>query len=277
MFNRVAIIGVGLIGGSLGLALKKKRLAKRIIGVARHKRSVLEAKKLNAIDEGSLDVRKALKNADLAVFATPALSISSLISNNKRSIKRGAVLMDVASTKEAILKKIENTVPKNTAFVGAHPLAGSEKNGVRYANADLFKNSICILTRTKKTNAAAFNKMAKLWKLLGARVVVLSAPAHDKILAQVSHLPHIVAVALIKAVDRNSLKFAAGGFRDTTRIAAGEPAMWRDICLTNKAKLVKAIDRYVKAIAQLRKDIAGGNSTELMRRFSNAKNIRDSI
>jgi len=277
IFNKVTIVGVGLIGGSVGLALKKRRLAKKIVGAARHASTLTTALKMGAIDEGTQDVREAAKDADLILFATPVASIPKLIEICLPKIKRGALLSDVGSTKEEITRKIEKILPQGIHFVGAHPLAGSEKNGVEYARADLFRGSLCLLAKTKKTRPQGLRKLAKLWQALGARTAVVSCKAHDRILSQISHLPHLAAVALIDAADKNSIKFAASGFKDATRIAAGEPVMWRDICITNKKEILHSIDKYIRAMSKLRTAVKCGDSKVLMRQFTRARRIRGAI
>ncbi len=277
MFNKVAIIGVGLIGGSLGLAIKKKKLAKEVIGVTSRKASLSAAKARGAIHKGTLNFKHAVKDADLVIVATPVKMIPGIIRIISPSLKKGCIVTDVGSTKQEIVTKIEKQLPKNIYFVGGHPLAGREKRGVSAARAGLFENTICILTPTPKTNQNALAKTKRFWKELGASSVSLLPSEHDKILSQVSHLPHLVVAALVSSVDPKSLKFASTGFKDTTRIAAGDAVIWRDVCLSNKKAIIKAIDKFTSNLSGLRKSIAKGDKQALARSFKRAKKLRDSL
>lgn len=248
LFNKIAILGVGLIGGSIALAIKKKRLAKEIVGVSRHKNSLLLAKRKGAVDRASLSLG-IIKDADLLILATPVNTIINLAPKISKIIKKECIVTDVGSTKEAIATSLEKKLPN---YVGSHPLAGSEKRGIINAHPDLFKDSLCILTPTRNTNKRALNKVNLLWQRLGARTVLLSPQTHDKILSFVSHLPHIVAFSLIGIIPKQYLKFASSGLKDTTRIAASETELWADILLSNQKNIIKSMELLEANISRVR-------------------------
>ncbi|MCK9604542.1 MAG: prephenate dehydrogenase/arogenate dehydrogenase family protein [Candidatus Omnitrophica bacterium] len=271
LFNRVAIIGVGLIGGSIALEIKNKRLAREIVGVGRHKRNLSLAKKIRAIDKGSQDL-KIIKDADLVILATPVSSILNLAPQIARLIKPGCIVTDVGSTKKEIVSKLEKIFSR---YVGSHPLAGSEKRGIDFARPGIFKNSFCVLTPTKKTEKQALAKVRKLWASLGARVVDMTPASHDKILSFVSHLPHIAAFSLIGAVPKECLSFAPGGLRDTTRIAASDTEIWSDIFLSNQKNIIKAIDLLQGNLTKIKSAIHNKNKKALTAFLREAKQKRE--
>ena len=237
IFNKVVIIGTGLIGGSVGLGLRKKHLAKEVIGLSRKKANANLAKKLGAIDSigRSLDV---VADADLIILATPVDSIIKIASEISKNIKKNCIVIDVGSTKEMIVAKLSRIIPN---FVGCHPLAGLEKKGIANIQANIFNDSICIITPTLKTNKNILNKIALLWKSLGAKAIVLSARKHDQILACTSHLPHAVAFSLIKSIPEEFFKLSSKGLKDTTRIAASDAHLWSQIFFSNRRNLLTAL------------------------------------
>jgi len=252
MFRKVAIIGVGLIGGSIGLAIKKKKLAKTIAGVSRHKESLSAAKKKGAIDSGScsLDI---IKGADLVILATPVNTIIELAPKIACLVSKDCLVTDVGSTKEEVNKRLSGIFPN---YLGSHPLAGSEKRGVANARADLFRGSLCILTPLQNTNRRGIEKIKLLWRSFGARVILLSPVEHDKILSFVSHLAHIAAFSLIAAVPGEYFKFASSGLKDTTRIAASESELWADIFLSNRRNILEAMNLLEGDLSRIREAIA---------------------
>ena len=198
-FKKVTIIGVGLIGGSIGLAMKKRRLAHTIVGVAKHKRSLEKALRLGAIDEGLLNPKESVRGSDLVILATPIYSIIEVTKSIVKYLDNGCIIIDVGSTKRLIVKELEHILPKDIYFVGGHPLAGSEQRGIDNASAKLFKDSAWILTRTKKTNFRVLIRVKGLITALGANVLVMSANKHDRIISEISHLPHILASSLVNS------------------------------------------------------------------------------
>ncbi len=275
-FNKIAIIGVGLIGGSIGLAARQKKIAKEIVGVCRHKESLRRAIQIGAIDKGALDYKDAVKGADLVVLAMPVTQIIKIGRKLVPYLKKGCLVTDAGSTKEEIVREIEKALPGETYFVGAHPLAGSEKRGVAFALADLFVGSLCILTRTVKTKQKALAKTAAFWQRLGCRTEVVSPRRHDQIVALVSHLPHLAATQLVK-VAKDNLDFAASGFFDTTRIASSDAEVWTDILLTNKKFVIQAIDKYIKNLKLVKDLISRENETRLSAEFKKIKALRDAL
>lgn len=272
-FNKVAIVGVGLIGGSLALAMKKKKLANEIIGVARHKKTLLLAKKRGVIDSGSLDIN-AVSEADLVILSSPVEAILKLAPLILKVIKPDCIVCDVGSTKQEIVSALDKLF---SCYVGAHPLAGSEKRGVLNSRADIFNGSLCILTPTAKTNAQAFLKIKKLWGSVGSRVICLSSAAHDKVVSCISHLPHIAAFSLSAAVPEEYLKFASTGFKDTTRIAASDTEVWSDIFVSNQKNILKAIDAFQGRLSKIKSAIAKKDRKAIDKFLGQAKAKRNRL
>lgn len=258
-FNKITIIGVGLIGGSIGLAIKKKRLAKEVVGVFRRELTLHKALKRKAVDKGARSIQEGVTGADMVIIATPVLAIPAMAKEAARYAKKGAIITDAGSTKRWIIDKVEKEIGRaNSAyFVGSHPMAGSEHAGVEYAKADLFEGSPCIVTKTKKTDKKALAKIVGFWKALGARVEVMSPEDHDKNVAFISHLPHIIAFSLAGSVPEETLAYGAEGFKDTTRVALSEPSLWADIFLSNREAILRSGRQfeiyYKKVMAALAK------------------------
>ena len=273
LFDKVAIVGVGLIGGSIGLGIKKRKLARRVIGISRHKKTINLAKTRGAIDRGFLSL-SAINEADLVILATPVNSIIQIGAKIGLLVKPGALVTDTGSTKKLIVKMLDRALPN---FVGAHPLSGSEKRGVINERDDLFCGSLCVLTPTVKTSKSALSKIKRLWIELGARVVYLSPTRHDRIISYISHLPHILAFSLIQSVPRNSLYLASSGLRDTTRIAASPAALWKDILLTNSENVLDALDKFVNSLTQIKSAIVQKDTKALERILRQARAKRESL
>ena len=273
LFNRVAIVGTGLIGGSMALAIKKKRLANEIIGVSRHKKTLSTAKKNGVIDRGSQDLN-IIKDADLVVLAAPVNTILNLAEQISKIIRADCIVTDVGSTKREIVSKLETVFP---GYVGSHPLAGSEKRGVLNADAGIFRGTLCILTPTRRTDKQALGKIEKLWNALGARVLLLPADSHDKILSFVSHLPHVAAFSLISIVPGKYLKFAASGLKDTTRIASSDSQLWSDIFLSNSKNISAAISLLQGVLSRIKSAINKKDSKLLSSILKEAKKKRESL
>jgi prephenate dehydrogenase len=273
LFKKVAIVGTGLIGGSIGLAIKKERLAQEVVGVSRHKKNLALAKKRGAIDRGSQDI-DIVKNADLVVLATPVDTIMSLAPKIPRLIADTAVVTDVGSTKKEIVAALGKLFP---GYVGSHPLAGLEKRSIVYACAGLFRNTLCVLTPTRKTDRQAMAKVKTLWQRIGARIVLLSPAEHDKILSLVSHLPHAAAFSLIASIPENYLKFAATGLKDTTRIAVSDSRLWTEVFLSNKRNLVKDIELLRENLAKLKSAIKKDDREGLVEFLKRATKKRESL
>ncbi|TBR15744.1 prephenate dehydrogenase [bacterium] len=272
-FKKVVIVGVGLIGGSLALVLKKNRLASSVIGIARHKDSIKLAIRRGVIDGGSLDFSIA-EGADLLVFATPVGSILSLASDFKKIVPADCIVMDVGSTKEKVVNQLSKIFPN---FIGTHPMAGSEKKGVMNSQVNLFKDSLCIITPVKKTNKQALHRISQLWKSLGVKVFYLKPAQHDRIISFVSHLPHLVAFSMINNVAVNFMKFASTSLRDGTRVAASDPQMWRDILLTNRGNILKAVRSFQKQLELIENAVANKDSAKLSKIIKEANKRRRAL
>jgi prephenate dehydrogenase len=277
LFKRITIVGVGLMGGSLGMAIKKHHLAREVIGLSHRQAALDEAVKIGAIDTPCLDVKKAISNADLVVLATPVDSIIKLFSTINPYLKRGCLVTDVGSSKVKIVEDAEKMLSVPSMFIGSHPLAGSEKKGVANAKDDLFEGSICVLTPTEKTNQVARQKVKLFWTKLGTEVKVLSPEEHDKALAYVSHLPHLIAYGLISAVPIEFFEFASQGLKDTSRVAGSSPKMWSDICFSNSKNILNALDQSVEYLAQFRRAIVSHDQKSLLQLFTQAQEKRNKL
>jgi prephenate dehydrogenase len=278
--GEIAIIGTGLIGGSIGLGLKERGLATTIIGVGHRKTSLNKALKIKAIDEGTTSIEKAVKNADIIILAT---SVSLIPDHAKKIIplmKKSAILTDVGSTKSYIVSHINNEIKSRCGrekpnFIGAHPLAGSEQRGIESARSDLFEGSVCVLTPTSLNSKQGITRLSSMWKALGARISIMTPSKHDEILALVSHLPHFVASSLAGVIDEKHWKFAASGLRDTTRIASGDPELWLDISKQNKKEIIEALRSFSEEVECMINDLERGNDKKLLDRLKKAKTVRD--
>ncbi|MBX7245988.1 MAG: prephenate dehydrogenase [Candidatus Sumerlaeaceae bacterium] len=257
-FPRIAVVGVGLLGGSLGLAARQRKLCREVIGVGRSRPALEEALRLEAVDQVSTDLAEGVADADLIILCTPVGHILDTLPQVLAAAKPGAIVTDVGSTKSAIVRAGEETATRlGKLFVGSHPMAGSEKSGVRYAKPDLFEESTCFVTKTTQTDPLAFSSVCRFWMALETRLVLCRPERHDRLVALVSHLPHMVAVALVQAVeslgeDKNLIRGIIGnGFRDTTRIAHGSADMWEDICAQNNGEIANVRKAFDDAVARV--------------------------
>jgi len=275
--RKITIVGVGLIGGSLGLAIKKHRLAKEVAGLSYNQDSLEAALNNRAIDVGFTDVGKAIRHADMVILASPVDSIIRLLPAINPYLKRGCVVTDVGSAKVEIVEAAQKKLSDPRFFVGAHPMAGSEKTGSDHARADMFEGSLCLMTPLDSTHKNAVNKVKWLWSSLGAKVKRLSAEEHDEIMAYVSHLPHVVAYAMMSTIPTKHLSYAGQGLKDTTRIAASSAQMWNDICMANAKNVVKGLDEMVRNLAELRQAIVHHDQKRLIRDFNTAREKREKI
>jgi prephenate dehydrogenase len=277
LFNKVAIVGVGLIGGSIGLAVKKRGISDSVIGFARHRSSILKAKKMGVIDEGTDDLER-LRDCDLVVLACPVVTNILLSQKIIPLLKKNAILIDVSSTKGEIVSEIKKFKILGFNFIGCHPLAGSEKRGVINAREDLFEDSLCILTPLESTEKKNLEKIIRFWRNLGAKTKLISSPQkHDFIFSLVSHLPHIVSFNLIRSVPKRYFEFSSSSLRDTTRIASSDPEVWCDIFLTNQKYTLKAIERFQKSLEDFKKMIKEKDKKKLFETLRRAKLKRDAL
>jgi len=278
LFQKVAIIGVGEIGGSIGKILRKKRLARLVVGVGRRRSSLNKALKVGAVNRTFLvdRMRDAVSDADLIILATPVGKIISLGKRAASFAKKNAIITDVGSTKEVIVKELQKSLPKDINFVGSHPMAGSEKGGPLSAKVDLFKGRDCFITKTQKTNKKSIKEVKRFWKALGSNPIEISLSEHDRVVGMISQAVHIVASSLVIA-NKSALKYAASGFRDTTRIALSDSGMWKDICITNNKEIAISIDKLIKVLRQFKTALSGKKATQIERMLKKAKKLRQGL
>jgi prephenate dehydrogenase len=272
-FQRATVIGVGLLGGSLGLALKAKGLAARVHGVGQA--SLDKAMELGAIDQAFLDPAAAARDADLIVICTPAAAVPHFLDVLRPVCPPQCILTDVASTKAAISAHAAATWPKPVRFVGSHPMAGSEKFGPEHARADLYQGCVTVVEAGPALDPAARSRVVELWRALGSEVVDMPPTLHDRLVAQTSHLPHLVAAAVARAVAAGESpellrKLVGKGFLDLTRIADSRPEIWRDICLTNRENILAALDGLSAGIEEARRALEHADADALERFFRQA-------
>jgi len=246
-------MGVGLLGGSIGLALRNASPKTHIVGYGHRLESLKKASEINAIDAIETDAKKSVAGSDLVILCTPVGTFADLLAQIAPNLARGVIVTDVGSTKRSIVRMAEATLPATAKFIASHPLAGSEKRGVEFSRADLFADQLCILTPTKKTDAAALKRIESFWRSLGMRIASLTPEDHDRLLADVSHLPHLLAAALIAMQDDKGLDLCGKGFLDATRIAGGDGGLWRDIFIDNADNLKAAVGRLKKQLDTVEK------------------------
>ncbi len=278
MFHRVAIIGLGLIGGSIGLALRKAKAAQEVAGYDLGRGVSERARRIGAIDQAYDVLPDAVRGAELVVLATPVGAMRALLQEIATAITPGAIVTDVASTKEQVVQWAEELLPATVSFVGGHPMTGKERSGVEAADEKIFQGYVYCLTPTERTCATATSKIAALVEMLGARVRFLAPAEHDRQVAGVSHLPFLASIALVNSVAASPTwgeagQLAANGFRDMSRLAAGSPTMYRDICLTNSDAIVSWLDEYIATLQSLRESIAGDRH-DLSESFVKAQQTR---
>lgn len=265
-WGKITIIGVGLLGGSIGLALRQRKLAREVHGFARRKATVRQALKSGAVNHAGTDLREAVTGADLIILCTPISQMEALTSELLPSLKRGAIVTDVGSVKANLVRQLCPGVRKAGGhFVGSHPMAGSEKSGIRAARADLFEDAVCVISPTAGTSKTAVRKVERLWTAVGSRVLTLNPALHDKLVSRASHLPHLVAAVLASQVldprqDERQAQLCSTGFRDTTRVACGSPGMWRDIAIANRTNLVRDLAQFEKNLRKLRRQLSVGDA-----------------
>ncbi len=273
----LTIVGVGLIGGSIGLAAKRRKIAEWVLGSGRRQASLDQALAVGAVDEGSLDLASAVHQAEVAVFCTPVDQIAGQVLASAPGCAAGTLLTDAGSTKAEIVRSIEGRLPPGIAFVGSHPLAGSEKRGAEHADADLFQNRLAIVTQSPATDRLAVERTATFWRALGCRVRVMDPQEHDEALAITSHLPHLLAAALAGVLPPELHELTASGYRDTTRIAAGDPSLWTAIFAQNRPALLAALQRLEEQLTRFREALTVENSTAVTDLLAQAKRVRDAL
>ncbi len=280
-FQKITLIGVGLLGGSLGLAIKQRKLAASVAGYVRRTASVEECQKFGVVDLATRDLQEAVKNADLIIFCTPLSRMGELAEELIPSLKRGAIITDVGSVKGTVVEELESLFASaGGSFIGSHPMCGGEKMGVSAARAELFQNAVCVVTPTSQSDMKAAKAVEGFWRALEMRVLTMSPEKHDDLVSRSSHLPHVVAAELANYVlspvhPKEQASLCANGFRDTTRIASGSPEMWRDISLANRKNLSRVLGVFIEDLEEFRHALDNGNVGAIEEFFQKAKERRD--
>jgi prephenate dehydrogenase len=276
-FHRVSILGVGLLGGSIGLAARSRWPSCKVVGYGHRKATLERALEIGAIDEANDSAADAARGADLIVLCTPVGLLGEMLRQIAPALDPGAIVTDVGSTKRSVVDAAERLLPPGVHFVGSHPMAGSEKRGVDFARTDLFDNATCILTPTPKTDPAALASVEAFWKSLGMRTTMLSPDDHDRQLASISHLPHAVAAALVSMQSDAALALAGKGFLDATRIAGGDGALWRDILHDNAPHVRASLRRLHEELSKLMRLLEPEMASELENWLNTAAARRETL
>ncbi|HWY76621.1 MAG TPA: prephenate dehydrogenase/arogenate dehydrogenase family protein [Verrucomicrobiae bacterium] len=280
-WQKVTVVGVGLLGGSLGLAIKARGLAAKVDGFVRRSSSITECQQLGIVDHATRDLARAVEDADLVILCTPLSRMRELTEKMLPALKRGAIVTDVGSVKGSVVEELEPLISGAGAhFVGSHPMAGGEKMGAGAALADLFVQAICLITPTANSDPDALRRVEHFWQSIGARTLKLSPSAHDDLVSRSSHLPHVVAAELANYVlspvhPPEQAVVCANGFRDTTRIASGSPEMWRDIALANRRNLSRVLGVFIEDLQEFRLALENGDVKTIEEFFDKAKQRRD--
>jgi cyclohexadieny/prephenate dehydrogenase len=284
IYDRVALIGLGLIASSMAHAMKQFGLAGEIVGYAKTEETRRVALEIGICDRVLGSAAEAVQGADLVVLAVPVGAMAEIAAEIGPHLAQGACVTDVGSVKQAVIEAVAPHIPEGVAFVPAHPLAGTEHSGPRSGFATLFQNRWCLLTPTEKSTPEATARLRRLWEAMGSNVDEMDAPHHDLVLAVVSHTPHLIAYTMVGVADHlrrvsNSevIKYSASGFRDFTRIAASDPTMWRDVFLTNKEATLDILGRFTEELFMLQRAIRMGDGDELHAYFTRTRAIRRSI
>jgi len=284
MFEKVCIIGCGLIGSSIARAIKKHKLSKKVVSSNRSESINKKVVELKIVDEASSDTKKICKDSDLIIISTPLSSYKEVILKIKNSFKKSSILTDVGSVKEDIINLVEKNIPENVSWISSHPIAGTEESGPEAGFSELFQNRWCILTPSKKSKDKDVKLLESFWKKIGSKVDIMNAKQHDYILSITSHMPHLIAYNIVdmtmKVQDKKEsdiIKYSAGGLRDFTRIAASNPIMWRDVFIQNKRNTSEMIDKFIENLEDLKKAIESEDKKKLEQIFTKTKKIRKNI
>lgn len=280
-FEKVAIVGVGLIGGSIGLALAKRKLAGQIVGIGRTPTSLEQALRLGCVQEISTSIAEGVEHAELVVVATPVDRIAEHVAEVGRHCSEGCVITDAGSTKADWMGRAEAALGERFAgrlpFVGSHPIAGSEKTGPAAADAELFQDRVTVVTPTPHSDQRVTEAIGSFWEALGSRVLRMSPAEHDAVLAYSSHLPHLAAAALAAATPTDALGLTGGGWQDSTRIAAGDPELWRQILFSNRACTLKALADFERVLTGFRAALESQDAAAITRLLAEGKRRRDAL
>jgi len=279
MFDKVAVVGPGLIGASMGMALRKRGLAGTVVGIGRRQESLDRALGVGAIDKATLDPAQGVKSADLVVLATPIGALPEVMAQICDALDAEAVLTDVASSKVKVVETISSALRSrpDVAYIPTHPMAGSEQSGPLAASADLFEGAVCIITPLTNTFPESKSLITHMWNALGARVVSMTPQAHDRAVARISHMPHLAAAAILAVLDEPEMALCGKGLLDTTRVASGSPELWLDICKTNREDIRDSLNDYINALKQIADGLDKGNLGPLRALLEAAKQKRDRL
>jgi len=278
--RKLSILGPGLLGGSIGLAARQRKVAKRVSMWARRPDAADQAYQLGAADEATHDLAKVVADAELVVLATPIGAMQGLVEQMLPSLPADCVVTDVGSVKYPIVTALSHTLAGKARFVGSHPMAGSEQSGIEAARRELFDNAVCIVTPREDTDKAALQLVHDFWKVLGCTVKTLDPVKHDEVVARISHLPHVVAAAVVNVVCNDGshpLNFVGPGFKDFSRIAGGPFEMWTEICLENRQEIGRALDSLIEELGKVRAAMENADAVELRTMLKRAKHFRDEL
>jgi prephenate dehydrogenase len=280
-FRKIALVGVGLLGGSLALAIRERRLAPSVQGYVRRESSIAECEQAGLSGFATRDLQGAVRDAELVILCTPLAQMKPLVQQMLPALAPGVIVSDVGSVKASVVADLETIISDAGGhFVGAHPMAGAEKMGVRAARPDLFRNAVCVLTPTDASHRDSVQRLEEFWRNLGTRLIKLSPQLHDELVARCSHLPHVLAAGLANLVldpahPKEQVMLCANGFRDTTRIASGSPEMWRDIVAANAGQLGAALGTFIAELQRLQRAVESRDLGAMEQFFNSAKQRRD--
>jgi prephenate dehydrogenase len=276
-WDTVAIVGVGLIGGSIGMALRQRNLAKTVVGIGRRQGGLRIARRVGAITHTTIDLNKGVAEAELVIVCTPVGQIVEHVRQVAQYCRERTLITDAGSVKQAIVGVLDGGLARGCRFLGGHPLAGSEKTGATHASADLFEGRLAILTPTKNTRAEDFDLLEQFWQSLGSVVIQMSPEEHDHALALTSHLPHVAAAALTLTMPEKYFRLIGPGMLDTTRVAGGDAELWRQILALNRDNVLTALEQYGAKLAALHAALRDNNQDEITRFLTLAKKNRDAL
>ncbi len=276
-FKTIAIVGVGLLGGSVGLAVRKRKLASEVIGIGRRQASLKKAKAKGAITRSTVDLARGVADADLVVVATPVAQVADHVAEVAQLVSPGTLVTDVGSTKTEIVAALKGRVPKGVHFIGSHPLAGGTEAGCENAAADLFVGRPVVITPSRTTSTEQKERLSQFWKSLGGELFEMTPQRHDRAVATTSHLTHLVASALAATTSDDDLPLTSTGWFDTTRVASGDVELWQQIVESNQAPIAKSLEKFEKVISKLRQAVEQGDRRRIGRLLEEAKRKRDAV
>ncbi len=280
LFQKLVILGPGLLGGSIGLAARRRRIARRIVVWGRRPEAARDAVAAGAADEAAATPAEAVRGADLILLCTTVEAMPRIARAMRPGLARGALVTDVGSTKRNVVRRVGALLAGRATWIGSHPMAGGEREGLRAARAELFEGATCIVTPTSDSSARGLRRIREFWEALGGRSVVMSPAEHDAVVALVSHVPHLAAAALVNVVGRENpaaLRCAGNGFRDMTRIASGSPGMWTGIARSNRTEICRGLGKLIAELQGLARGLTDGSGETLRARLDRAKALRDEM